>query len=70
VDDLSSAADTVVESGFRGQQQQRWQELDLIRNFPEKMLAKKLLTSYHNTPEQPYNEKSVRTVPAREDLSY
>jgi len=44
--------------------------LYLIRNFPEKMLAKKLLTSYHNTPEQPYNEKSVRTVPAREDLSY
>jgi len=44
--------------------------LYLIRSFPEKMLAKKLLTSYHNTPEQPYNEKSVRTVPAREDLSY
>lgn len=44
--------------------------LYLIRNFPEKMLAKEQLESYHNTPEQPYSEKSVRTVPARDDLSY
>ncbi|KAH8346312.1 hypothetical protein KR084_001777, partial [Drosophila pseudotakahashii] len=44
--------------------------LYLIRNFPENMLAKKLLTSYHNTTEQPYCETSVRTVPAREELSY
>jgi len=44
--------------------------LYLIRNFPDKMLAKELLISYHNTPERPYNEKSVRTVSARDDLSY
>lgn len=44
--------------------------LYLIRNFPDRLLSKKMLSSYHNTAEQPYNEKSVRTVPARDDLSY
>ncbi|KAH8371751.1 hypothetical protein KR093_008779 [Drosophila rubida] len=44
----------------------------LIRRFPESMLAKPLLTSYHNTPAQPYQEKSVRdaAIPAKADLSY
>nr|XP_016930213.1 putative gamma-glutamylcyclotransferase CG2811 [Drosophila suzukii] len=41
--------------------------LYLIRSFPEKMLAKKLLTSYHNTPEQPYNENYLDSCP--EDLA-
>ncbi|KAH8252495.1 hypothetical protein KR032_000255, partial [Drosophila birchii] len=44
--------------------------LYLIRNFPEKLLAKEQLESYHNTPQQPYSEKSARTVPSRDDLSY
>ncbi|XP_033251673.1 putative gamma-glutamylcyclotransferase CG2811 isoform X3 [Drosophila miranda] len=46
--------------------------LYLIRNFPVKMLAKPQLSAYHNTPEQPYSEKSVRdpAISAKDDLSY
>ncbi|XP_052843653.1 putative gamma-glutamylcyclotransferase CG2811 [Drosophila gunungcola] len=39
----------------------------LIRNFPEKMMAKKLIASYHNTPEQPYSENYLNSSP--EDLA-
>ncbi|XP_070068903.1 putative gamma-glutamylcyclotransferase CG2811 [Drosophila takahashii] len=41
--------------------------LYLIRNFPDKMLAKKMLTSYHNTTEQPYCETYLESCP--EDLA-
>ncbi|EDW92630.2 putative gamma-glutamylcyclotransferase CG2811 [Drosophila yakuba] len=41
--------------------------LYLIRNFPEKMLAKELLISYHNTPERQYNENYLESCP--EDLA-
>ncbi|XP_002015676.2 putative gamma-glutamylcyclotransferase CG2811 isoform X1 [Drosophila persimilis] len=46
--------------------------LYLIRQFPVKMLAKPQLSAYHNTPEQPYSEKSVRdpAISAKDDLSY
>ncbi|XP_017070424.1 putative gamma-glutamylcyclotransferase CG2811 [Drosophila eugracilis] len=37
--------------------------LYLIRNFPDKMLTKELLTSYHNTPEQPYSENYLDSCP-------
>ncbi|XP_022224544.2 putative gamma-glutamylcyclotransferase CG2811 isoform X2 [Drosophila obscura] len=40
--------------------------LYLIRNFPEKMLAKPQLSAYHNTPEQPYSENYSDSRP--EDL--
>lgn len=46
--------------------------LYLIRNYPESMLSKPLLSSYHNTSEQAYSEKSVRDpkIAAKHDLSY
>ncbi|XP_023179596.2 putative gamma-glutamylcyclotransferase CG2811 isoform X1 [Drosophila hydei] len=46
--------------------------LYLIRNYPDSMLSKPLLSSYCNRPNQPYSEKSVRDpkLPAKDDLSY
>ncbi|EDV37240.2 uncharacterized protein Dana_GF11525 [Drosophila ananassae] len=37
--------------------------LYLIRNFPDRLLSKKMLSSYHNTAEQPYNENYLESTP-------
>ncbi|KAH8416132.1 hypothetical protein KR222_008877 [Zaprionus bogoriensis] len=44
----------------------------LMRKYPESMLGKQLLSSYHDTPEQRYTAKSVRdaALAARDDLAY
>uniref|UniRef100_A0A1I8NIG1 Gamma-glutamylcyclotransferase family protein n=1 Tax=Musca domestica TaxID=7370 RepID=A0A1I8NIG1_MUSDO len=44
----------------------------LIRKFPEKLLEKEHLTSYHNTSAKPYRERSERDVniKAIDDLNY
>ncbi|EDW61830.2 putative gamma-glutamylcyclotransferase CG2811 isoform X1 [Drosophila virilis] len=46
--------------------------LYLIRNYPDALLSKPLLSSYHNTPQALYSEKSVRDpkIAAKDDLSY
>ncbi|ALC42360.1 CG2811, partial [Drosophila busckii] len=46
--------------------------LYLIRKYPERLLEKPLLSSYHNTEEQAYSERSVRdpSLPAKADLNY
>lgn len=46
--------------------------LYLIRKFPAKLLEKPHVAAYHNTPEQPYRERSERDVNinARDDLEY
>ncbi|KRF97562.1 uncharacterized protein Dwil_GK20731, isoform B [Drosophila willistoni] len=46
--------------------------LYLLRKFPDRLLDKPHLTSYNNSSEQPYNEKSVRDpkIVAKDDLNY
>ncbi|KAM7345823.1 putative gamma-glutamylcyclotransferase CG2811 [Cochliomyia hominivorax] len=46
--------------------------LYLIRKFPEKLLEKEHLTSYHNTKEKLYTERSERdiNIKASDDMSY
>lgn len=46
--------------------------LYLIRKFPEKLLEKEHLTSYHNCSDKPYRERSERdiNIKAIDDLSY
>ncbi|TMW41181.1 hypothetical protein DOY81_013738 [Sarcophaga bullata] len=46
--------------------------LYLIRKFPEKLLEKEHLSSYHNTKVKPYRERSERdiNIKAIDDLSY
>ncbi|XP_030374751.1 putative gamma-glutamylcyclotransferase CG2811 isoform X2 [Scaptodrosophila lebanonensis] len=38
--------------------------LYLIRNYPEKLLSKPHLNSYHNTPKQPYSESYADSTAA------